>query len=108
MKTRKLINKKEFEGRNRFSFGLSADGTKILIYGAGYEIGRVRRKNVRVSPQHPLARRYDQQHHRHAWTRSDGSLGVICNQHCGGPLRNAAPPQPWCCNSPQDWTRDRN
>lgn len=38
MKTRKLINKREFEGRNRFSFGLSADGTKILIYGAGYEI----------------------------------------------------------------------
>ena len=38
MKTRKLVNKKEFEGRNRFSFGLSADGTKILIYGAGYEI----------------------------------------------------------------------
>jgi WD40 repeat protein len=38
MKTRKLINKKEFEGRNRFSFSLSADGTKILIYGAGYEI----------------------------------------------------------------------
>ena len=38
MKTRKLINKKEFEGRNRFSFGLSADGAKILIYGAGYEI----------------------------------------------------------------------
>jgi WD40 repeat protein len=38
MKTRKLINKKEFEGRNRFSFGLSADGTKILIYGAGYDI----------------------------------------------------------------------
>jgi hypothetical protein len=38
MKTRKLINKKEFEGRNRFSFGLSADGTKIFIYGAGYEI----------------------------------------------------------------------
>lgn len=38
MKTRKLINKKEFQGRNRFSFGLSADGTKILIYGAGYEI----------------------------------------------------------------------
>jgi WD40 repeat protein len=38
MKTRKLINRKEFEGRNRFSFGLSADGTKILIYGAGYDI----------------------------------------------------------------------
>ena len=38
MKTRKIINKKEFQGRNRFSFGLSADGTKILIYGAGYEI----------------------------------------------------------------------
>jgi hypothetical protein len=38
MKARKLINKKEFEGRNRFSFMLSADGTKIFIYGAGYEI----------------------------------------------------------------------
>jgi hypothetical protein len=38
MKTRKLINKKDFEGRNRFSFMLSADGTKIFIYGAGYEI----------------------------------------------------------------------
>jgi hypothetical protein len=38
MKTRKIINKKEFQGRNRFSFGLSADGTKVLIYGAGYEI----------------------------------------------------------------------
>jgi WD40 repeat protein len=38
MKTRKIINKKEFQGRNRFSFALSADGTKILIYGAGYDI----------------------------------------------------------------------
>jgi WD40 repeat protein len=38
MKTRKLINKKEFDGRNRFSLGLSADGTKVFIYGAGYEI----------------------------------------------------------------------
>jgi WD40 repeat protein len=38
MKTRKLINTKEFDGRNRFSFSLSADGTKIFIYGAGYEI----------------------------------------------------------------------
>jgi hypothetical protein len=38
MKTRKLINKKDFEGRNRFSFMLSVDGTKIFIYGAGYEI----------------------------------------------------------------------
>jgi hypothetical protein len=38
MKTRKIINKRDFEGRNRFSAGLSADGTKILIYGAGYEV----------------------------------------------------------------------
>lgn len=38
MKTRKLINTKEFDGRNRFSFSLSADGKKIFIYGAGYEI----------------------------------------------------------------------
>jgi WD40 repeat protein len=38
MKTRKLINKKEFAGRNRFSFALSADGTKIFIYGAGPDV----------------------------------------------------------------------
>jgi DNA-binding beta-propeller fold protein YncE len=38
MKTRKIVNKKEFEGRNRFSAGLSADGTKIFIYGAGFEV----------------------------------------------------------------------
>ena len=38
MKTRKLIRTQEFDGRNRFSFSLSADGTKIFIYGAGYEI----------------------------------------------------------------------
>jgi hypothetical protein len=34
----KLIRSREFEGRTRFSFGLSADGTKLLIYGAGYQI----------------------------------------------------------------------
>jgi hypothetical protein len=38
MQTRKVINKKEFEGRNRFSFGMSADGKKLFIYGAGYQI----------------------------------------------------------------------
>lgn len=36
--SRKLIRSREFDGRNRFSFGLSADGTKLLIYGAGYQI----------------------------------------------------------------------
>jgi hypothetical protein len=38
MKTRKLVAKKNFEGRTRFSFMLSADGTKIFIYGAGYDV----------------------------------------------------------------------
>lgn len=38
MKTRKLINKKEFIGRTRLNFGLTADGTKLLIYNAGFEI----------------------------------------------------------------------
>lgn len=38
MKTRKLIRTQEFDGRNRFSFSLSADGQKVFIYGAGYEI----------------------------------------------------------------------
>jgi hypothetical protein len=30
--------KREFDGRTRFSFGLSADGGKLLLYGAGYQI----------------------------------------------------------------------
>jgi len=38
MQSRKLIRKREFDGRNRFNFALSADGTKIFIYGAGYDI----------------------------------------------------------------------
>jgi WD40 repeat protein len=36
--SRKLIRSREFNGRTRFSFALSADGTKLLIYGAGYQI----------------------------------------------------------------------
>ena len=36
--TRRLVRKREFDGRTRFYFGLSADGTKIFIYGAGYQI----------------------------------------------------------------------
>lgn len=38
MSTRRLIRRREFDGRTRFYFGLSADGTKIFIYGAGYQI----------------------------------------------------------------------
>jgi hypothetical protein len=38
MDTRKLIRKREFDGRTRFYFAISADGTKLLLYGAGYEI----------------------------------------------------------------------
>jgi hypothetical protein len=38
MASRRLIRKGEFPGRTRFYFGLSADGTKILIYGAGYQV----------------------------------------------------------------------
>jgi hypothetical protein len=33
-----VIKKREFDGRVRFNFGLSADGTKVFIYGAGYQI----------------------------------------------------------------------
>lgn len=36
--SRKFIKKREFDGRVRFYFGLSADGTKVFIYGAGYQI----------------------------------------------------------------------
>jgi DNA-binding beta-propeller fold protein YncE len=38
MATRKLIRKREFDGRTRFYFGVSPDGSKLLIYGAGYEV----------------------------------------------------------------------
>ncbi len=38
MQTRKLIRKREFGGRTRFYFGVSADGAKLFIYGAGYQI----------------------------------------------------------------------
>jgi glutamine cyclotransferase len=38
MTTHKIIAKKQFPGRTRFTFGLSADGKKLLIYGAGFSI----------------------------------------------------------------------
>jgi hypothetical protein len=38
MKTKKLINKREFLGRTRLNLGLSADGKKLLIYNAGFEV----------------------------------------------------------------------
>jgi hypothetical protein len=38
MKTKKLIAQKEFTGRTRFSFGMTADGKKMLIYVAGYQV----------------------------------------------------------------------
>uniref|UniRef100_A0A372IJ89 YncE family protein n=1 Tax=Paracidobacterium acidisoli TaxID=2303751 RepID=A0A372IJ89_9BACT len=38
MATRQVIAKKQFVGRTRFNFGLSADGKKLLIYNAGYQV----------------------------------------------------------------------
>lgn len=38
MKTHKIINKKEFLGRTRLNFGMTADGKKLLIYNAGFQI----------------------------------------------------------------------
>ncbi len=38
MQTKKIINKRDFDGRTRFYFGMSADGAKLFIYGAGYQI----------------------------------------------------------------------
>ncbi len=38
MATKKLINKREFVGRTRLNFGISADGKKLLIYNAGFSI----------------------------------------------------------------------
>jgi DNA-binding beta-propeller fold protein YncE len=38
MQTKKLINKREFIGRTRLNFGMSADGKKLLIYNAGFQV----------------------------------------------------------------------
>jgi hypothetical protein len=38
MQTRKVIARHEFPARTRFYFALSADGSKILIYGAGFDV----------------------------------------------------------------------
>ena len=38
MKDKKLIDQHKFTGRTRFNFGMSADGTKLLIYNAGYQV----------------------------------------------------------------------
>ena len=38
MKTRKIINRKQFLGRTRLAFGITADGSKLMIYNAGFEI----------------------------------------------------------------------
>jgi hypothetical protein len=38
MTTKKLIAQKEFTGRTRFNFGMSADGKKLLIYNAGFQV----------------------------------------------------------------------
>jgi len=36
--TNKLVRKQEFDGRARFTFGLSSTGKELYIYGAGFTI----------------------------------------------------------------------
>ncbi len=36
--TNKLIRKQEFDGRARFTFGISSTGKEFYIYGAGYTV----------------------------------------------------------------------
>lgn len=38
LKTDHVVNTREFSCRSRFSFGMSGDGKKLYIYGAGFEI----------------------------------------------------------------------
>ncbi len=38
MKNDRVTNTREFACRSRFSFGMSGDGSKLYIYGAGFEI----------------------------------------------------------------------
>jgi hypothetical protein len=38
MATKKVINRRQFIGRTRLNFGMTADGSKLMIYNAGFEI----------------------------------------------------------------------
>jgi DNA-binding beta-propeller fold protein YncE len=38
MKTKKIVNRRQFLGRTRLAFGMTADGSKLMIYNAGFEI----------------------------------------------------------------------
>lgn len=38
MATKKVINRRQFLGRTRLNFGMTADGTKLMIYNAGFQI----------------------------------------------------------------------
>lgn len=38
MATKKVINRRQFVGRTRLSFGMTADGSKLMIYNAGFQI----------------------------------------------------------------------
>lgn len=38
MATRKVINRRQFLGRTRLNFGMTADGTRLMIYNAGFQI----------------------------------------------------------------------
>jgi len=38
MDTKKIINRRQFLGRTRLNFGMTADGTKLMIYNAGFQI----------------------------------------------------------------------
>jgi DNA-binding beta-propeller fold protein YncE len=49
MTTHKIIAKKEFPGRTRFTFGLSADGKKLLVYNAGFSIEVYDSKTLELS-----------------------------------------------------------
>jgi WD40 repeat protein len=38
MATKKVINRRQFLGRTRLNFGMTADGSKLMIYNAGFQI----------------------------------------------------------------------
>ena len=38
MATKKIIDRRQFLGRTRLNFGMTADGTKLMIYNAGFQI----------------------------------------------------------------------
>lgn len=52
MATKKVIDRRQFLARTRLNFGMTTDGSKLMIYNAGFQIELLRRKEPGVAEDH--------------------------------------------------------